>query len=116
MGAVDISDGTALATDDMVVIVADAQLEQRGRAGRLDPPGQPDVRQGPQDVVDRLGRHPSELSSYVGRDAINLRVRGQRQSRDHGDPGPGDTHTGAPKQLHGIVDGLHGHMQPPFLE
>ncbi len=72
MGAVNIGDGTALAADDMVVVVTNAQLEQGGRAGRLDAPGQSDISQCAQHVVDRLGRHPSELSSYVGRDAVNL--------------------------------------------
>ena len=116
MGAVDISDGTALAADDMVVVVTDAQLEQRRRTGRLDTPGESDFSQCPQHVVDRLGRHASELTSYVSRDAVNLRVRCQRESRDHGDPGAGDAHTGAPQQLHGVLDGLHDHMQPPYLE
>ncbi len=72
MGAVDISDGAALAADDMMVVVPDAQLEQRRRTGRLDAPGQSDISQRPQHVVDRLSRHASELSSNVGRYAVNL--------------------------------------------
>src|SRR5690242_6229951 len=55
--ALDIGDRPAAAADHVVVVVADPVLVAGGRAGRLDPPGQAALGEGPEDVVDGLGRH-----------------------------------------------------------
>src|SRR3989440_5685382 len=53
--AVDVGDDAAGPAHHMVVVVPAARLVPRGRAGRLDPPGQPGPGQGAEHVVDGLG-------------------------------------------------------------
>lgn len=52
--AVGVGDGSAAAADDMVVIVADPQLEASGVTLRLDPASESGVGEGREDPVHRL--------------------------------------------------------------
>ena len=53
-GAVDVGDDPAGSADDVVVVVADARLVARHRAGRLDAAHQTGGGERVEDVVDRL--------------------------------------------------------------
>jgi hypothetical protein len=71
--AVDVDDTAAASTNQVVVIVADAIFEARGRAGRLDAPDQPLGYQQAQRIVDRLQGDgtdlgPDDLGDRIGRD------------------------------------------------
>ena len=59
--AIDIDDVTAFATDQVVMIVSDPVLVQRGRADRLNSTNETLVDQQAQGVVDRLARDRSDV-------------------------------------------------------
>lgn len=56
-GAVDVSNDPACAADSVMVVVADSGFVASNGARRLNPPHQPGVGQGMQNVVDGLSGH-----------------------------------------------------------
>jgi len=62
-GAVDVGDGPAAPTDDVMVVVGDPALVERHTPGRLDPPHQPGLEQAGENVVDGLGRDRPEVGA-----------------------------------------------------
>src|SRR6478609_12114481 len=102
-GAVDVGDDAARAADHVVVVVADAQLVARDRAGRLDPPDQPGVGERPEDVVDRLVGDGRLLRAHRGQDAAGVGVRLAAYGPQHGEPRPGDPQVSAAEQVLEVV-------------
>src|SRR2546421_2176960 len=72
--AVDVGDDAAGPAHHMVVVVPAARLVPRGRAGRLDPPGQPGPGQGAEHVVDGLGGDRVEAAPDPRGDVVDLEV------------------------------------------
>src|SRR6476659_7691897 len=73
--AVDVHDGAAPAADEVVVVVAHAELVAGRGPGRLDAPDDATVGEGVQDVVDRLGRDLSHVGAHRGEHRVGARVR-----------------------------------------
>jgi hypothetical protein len=83
-GAVDVGGPAADATDRMVVVVADAGLETRRRAGGLDPPDEAFRDKQTERVVDRLLRDRSDLGPDDLGHAIDGCVRVARDRPKNG--------------------------------
>jgi hypothetical protein len=86
----------------VVVIVADAILETRGRPRRLNAPDQPLGDQQAEGVVHRLQRDgadlvPDDLGHGVSRD-----VRMTCDGPQHGEPLGGDLNTALAKEVSGV--------------
>jgi hypothetical protein len=67
----------------MVMVVPDSKLVKCRRARRLDAPDKPRLQQRRQDVVDRLGRHRSELGAHEADDGVGVGVRLLLQCLQH---------------------------------
>jgi hypothetical protein len=87
LDAVDISRGAAVAAHHVMVVVAGSGLVQRGAAGGLDPPGEPDPDQGGERVVDGLAGDRTESSPYELGDLVDPQVaRSLPKHGQHRDP------------------------------
>src|SRR5919199_948249 len=75
----------------VVLVVTDAQLEQRGRAGRLDPAGQAAGDERLQHPVDRLRGQRRVRLAGGGDDGVDVRVRAFGEHLQHRQAGPRDT-------------------------
>ena len=78
-----------LAADEVVVVVADPRLVARHGARRLDPPHQPGVGEGTQDVVDRLVRHVAGVLAHGVDEGVGVGVRVGVHRGQHRDPRAG---------------------------
>jgi hypothetical protein len=84
--AVNIDDSAADAADQMVMVVADAILEQSRRTGRLNAPDEPLGDQEAERVVDRLKRDGADLSPDNLRDRVRRDVRLTRHRTENSEP------------------------------
>lgn len=87
-GAVDILDAPAEIAHGVVMVVADAGLEARGRSGRVEPANEAGSAEVVEDPVDRLQGERAELCAQRGRrgeDALGRRMRVAVEQVEHGD-------------------------------
>ena len=75
VGTIDVGDSSAIATYDVMVVVADPHLKQCRRAGGFDASSQAHVGQSAQYVIDGLRRNSPELTAHLCSDAIDFRMR-----------------------------------------
>jgi alpha-beta hydrolase superfamily lysophospholipase len=119
--AIHVSDVTAVAADDVVMVVPDTELEPGRRPGRLDAAHEARVGQGMKDVIDRLRGHRAQRASRGGCHVVGIGVGLVRQRIEDGQSGLGDPQADAAQQLPGIpgwrgVGGGHDPTQSSFLE
>jgi hypothetical protein len=88
--AIDIDDVAAFATDEVVVIVSDAVLVQRGRADRLNAANETFVDEQAERVVDRLTRDRSDVGLGGLRDVFRGAMRTVSDGTKNGETLRGD--------------------------
>ena len=95
-GAVDIDHHAAVPADEVMVVVPDADFEERGSAGRLDAPDQVSRVEGVEGVVNGLRGHAAELDASAVDDGFDVKVFARSDRVEHGEalsghPQPGPT-------------------------
>ena len=114
-GALDIDHRAAGAADEVVVVVAELQLEAGRVAGRLELADEAVRGQRAEDVVDRLGAHgPESLAGGTG-DGVDVGVGDRGQLAQDGDAWGGHAQRVGAQQVGGSL-GLdhraHRHQSP----
>ena len=89
---------SAIAADDVVMVVADPGLVAGHRARWLDPPQQAGLGQRPQHVVDGLGRHLAEVLAGGVDDRVRVGVRMRVHGVEDRQPRLGDPEVGPAQQ------------------
>jgi hypothetical protein len=97
--AIDVDHTAAGATDQMVVVVADAILEARGRPRGLNAPDQAFRDQNPEGVVHRLQRDGADLTADGLGESIGRRVGLIRYCAQDSQSLRGDLNPAVPKQV-----------------
>lgn len=105
-GAVHVHHAAARAADQMVVVVADAILEARRRAGGLDAPDETFGDEKGETVVHGLERDGADLRADDLRHAIGRDVRLPRDRAQHGQSLGGDLNAASPEEFSRV--GCHG--------
>ena len=97
--ALDVVHDTALAADHVMVVVADAQLVERGRARGLDATHDAGLPAHAEHVVDRLRRHAPELGAHLADDEVRGCMWVFREHLEHSHARRGDPKAGCPQQV-----------------
>ena len=89
--AIDIVRHATAATDQVVMIIADAQFIKGGASGWLDSPDQSGLKQDTQVIVDRLSGKAAEALAREESNRIGRLMRtGSAEDLEHGEAGRGD--------------------------
>lgn len=83
-GAVDIDCFSAAAADQVMVVVTDPVLIERGGPGGLDAPDETLLDQHPEGIIDGLSRNGSDVRANLARDGVCGGVRKLGHRPDHG--------------------------------
>ena len=92
---------------EVVVVVAELQLEARGMSRGLELAHEADARERREDVVDGLGAHGAESLPRAAGDGVDIGVGVRGQLAEHRDPGCGDAQGVLPQEACGCVRGDH---------
>lgn len=113
--AVDVRDSATGTADDVMMVVADAELEPGGMPCRFDAVHEPRVPEGTQDVVDGLSGDAPDQRTGGADDGVGVGVRMVPEHVQDGEPRCGHSQSVIP-QLLGCRCRGHGLSQPHYLE